>query len=151
MEEGEVEEGGSSAGIIYYNRGTTTAATTTPVCVTGIALKTPTGVVCVDTILTGNTNSTSTPSLVSKQLQTLISLKLPNLKLGSVSPHVVLLQKYLNAKGFTVSQKGSGSVGNESTHFGAKTKQALIRFQKSVGIKADGVFGPLTKKYVVLH
>jgi hypothetical protein len=72
-----------------------------------------------------------------------------DLQVYDVGNDVKQLQKFLNAQGFLLSQAGPGSPGNETTKFGAKTKAALIRFQKSVGITpASGYFGPVTRAYV---
>ena len=46
------------------------------------------------------------------------------------------LQRLLNAQGFWS--------GNLDGIFGDKTKDALIRFQRTKGIKADGIAGPET-------
>jgi peptidoglycan hydrolase-like protein with peptidoglycan-binding domain len=60
-----------------------------------------------------------------------------------------MLQRFLNSKGFFVAQTGPGSPGQETTIFGAKTWQALVNFQKSVGIApAKGYFGSKTRTYV---
>ena len=72
----------------------------------------------------------------------------PTLKIEDTNPSVLLLQQYLNNNGYVVNEiKGEpGSIGNETTKFGLKTKQALIRFQKDHNITpADGIFGPITK------
>lgn len=72
-----------------------------------------------------------------------------NLELGSMGEDVRQLQKYLNNKGFTVSASGAGSVGSETTRFGAATKNALIKFQQANKIfPAIGYFGSLTRKFV---
>lgn len=69
-----------------------------------------------------------------------------DLSLGMRVGDVRTLQKYLNSKGFIVSAKGGGSIGNETTYFGPATKSALIHFQKFNGIfPASGYFGPLTR------
>ena len=70
---------------------------------------------------------------------------LVDFKLEANIPDVKELQKYLNANGFPVSTSGPGSVGNESTYFGLKTKSALMLFQKSKGLVPDGVMGPITR------
>jgi hypothetical protein len=75
-----------------------------------------------------------------------------NLKLFDVSMDVEMLQKYLNAKGFVLSQNGVGSPGNETEKFGALTWKELEAFQESVGIvPASGYFGPITRAYVNSH
>jgi peptidoglycan hydrolase-like protein with peptidoglycan-binding domain len=51
----------------------------------------------------------------------------------------------LNTMGYTVSNTGSGSVGNESSFFGPKTRFALIRFQRAFAIPTTGFFGPLSR------
>ncbi|HRH30747.1 MAG TPA: peptidoglycan-binding domain-containing protein [Candidatus Paceibacterota bacterium] len=66
------------------------------------------------------------------------------LKMGSTGSQVMELQKALNAKGFVVSTTGAGSVGMESTYFGAKTKTAVMAFQSANMLTADGVVGAMT-------
>lgn len=76
------------------------------------------------------------------------ALKVPtkNLEMGAVGEDVRTLQKYLNAKGYTVARTGPGSPGNETTKFGAATKAALIKFQTTNKITpAKGYFGPATR------
>ncbi len=53
---------------------------------------------------------------------------------------IVTLQTFLEQKGFLVISP-SDTKGN----FGPKTKTALIEYQKSVGLPAEGVYGPQTK------
>ena len=67
---------------------------------------------------------------------------------GQSGTDVKALQKYLNARGFIVSTKGPGSKGNETMFFGAATKAALIKFQRSNKISASGFFGPITKAFI---
>ncbi len=69
----------------------------------------------------------------------------PTLKMGSKSQAVMELQKVLNANGYTVSTTGAGSVGYESTYFGAKTKAAVMKWQAAMGLVADGVVGPASR------
>jgi len=72
-----------------------------------------------------------------------------SLSTGMRNGDVSNLQKYLNSKGFTVSAVGPGSVGNETSFFGAATRSALARFQKANKISpAVGFFGPMTRAFV---
>ena len=58
------------------------------------------------------------------------------LKRGSTGPDVRKLQEHLQARGF--------SPGNIDGTFGGGTEAALLAFQKSEGLLADGVAGPTT-------
>ncbi len=61
-----------------------------------------------------------------------------DLTLGSQGPSVTLLQKDLTLLGFyTYSIDGQ---------FGPKTYAAVVNYQKSRGLKMDGIVGPITKK-----
>lgn len=72
-----------------------------------------------------------------------------NLAAGSSGLDVQNLQKYLNAKGFTVALTGPGSPGNETSMFGALTRAALARFQKANNIYPPvGFFGPITRAFI---
>ncbi len=77
--------------------------------------------------------STATPSFVQ------------NRQVGDISEDIRALQVFLNTNGYTVSTTGAGSLGKETTTFGAKTKQALIKFQKDHNLPQTGYFGPLTR------
>jgi N-acetylmuramoyl-L-alanine amidase len=66
------------------------------------------------------------------------------LKKNSKNSRVIELQKLLNGSGFIITNTGSGSPGNESDFFGSLTENAVKRFQKSNGLKDDGVVGPKT-------
>jgi peptidoglycan hydrolase-like protein with peptidoglycan-binding domain len=57
--------------------------------------------------------------------------------LGDHGPGVTEIQKALIAHGFKVTVDGK---------FGPQTEKAVIAFQKSVGIKQDGIVGPATWK-----
>ena len=71
------------------------------------------------------------------------------LSVGSIGEDVRQLQIFLNSHGFVIAKTGVGSIGHETTLFGAKTKDALLKFQKKAGIKgANGNFGPATKLYI---
>ena len=67
------------------------------------------------------------------------------LKLGTKGIDVQDLQRYLNSHSFIISPTGAGSPGKETTLFGTKTKAAVMKFQMSKGLKADGVVGPMTR------
>ena len=75
-----------------------------------------------------------------------------NLTIGSLGSEVKALQEFLNAHGYTVAASGAGSLGNETTRFGAATKAALIKYQKANNIRpASGYFGPLTRNFINTH
>jgi predicted nucleic acid-binding Zn ribbon protein len=61
-----------------------------------------------------------------------------NLKIGVTDPQVQALQKILNAAGFIIAASGPGSIGNETTTFGALTRAAVQRFQCEKKIVCDG-------------
>ena len=72
-----------------------------------------------------------------------------DLTIGSVGEDVRSLQVLLNALGFTVSESGPGSPGEESAYFGERTRQALITYQQANGITpANGYFGPITRAFI---
>jgi peptidoglycan hydrolase-like protein with peptidoglycan-binding domain len=68
------------------------------------------------------------------------------LKQGMEGNDVKELQKYLNTHNYPVSLTGLGSLNNETTYFGLKTKQAVILFQKANGLVGDGVVGKMTRE-----
>lgn len=69
-----------------------------------------------------------------------------DLELGATGEDVRDLQKFLNGKGFKITEEGPGSPGNETTKFGSLTKKALAAFQAANGISpASGYFGPRTR------
>jgi peptidoglycan hydrolase-like protein with peptidoglycan-binding domain len=92
-------------------------------------------------------------------LVSIISLSLPksvsaeevctftrDLDVGSEGEEVRCLQKYLNAKGYTISSSGPGSPGSETTMFGGKTKEALMKWQTAMRIwPVSGSFGPVSR------
>ncbi len=71
---------------------------------------------------------------------------------GNDNDGVKKLQICLNSIGYPVAESGSGSPGNESTYFGAKTKAAAGKFQTDKGIVSGaddpnyGYVGPATRK-----
>lgn len=70
------------------------------------------------------------------------------LKYGMQGDDVKQLQIYLNNHGYTISLTGVGSKGYETNFFGNLTKQAVIKFQKSNNLIADGIVGPATKNFI---
>jgi peptidoglycan hydrolase-like protein with peptidoglycan-binding domain len=74
------------------------------------------------------------------------------LELGTTGEEIRCLQRYLNANGHTVADSGVGSVGNETSLYREKTKDAVRRWQIANGITpATGNFGPLSQaKYASL-
>lgn len=74
------------------------------------------------------------------------------LKLGTVSPEVIILQKILNNDvDIQVAPTGPGSKGNETDRFGSLTKEAVIKFQLKYNIISTrndpfaGIVGPNTR------
>ena len=63
-----------------------------------------------------------------------------DLQFGARGPKVIELQNFLIAKGF-LSGRATGN-------FYSLTKQAVIVFQKSVGVSGTGYVGPLTRKKI---
>lgn len=69
-----------------------------------------------------------------------------DLTLGMEGEDVRMLQVLLNATGFTLGTTGAGSPGNETTHFGSRTRAALAEYQKAnVVTPSVGYFGPRTR------
>jgi hypothetical protein len=63
------------------------------------------------------------------------------------------LQIWLNNNGYTVSESGFGSKGNETDFYGSKTRNAIGRLQSQNGIVqvggyGYGYFGPKTRAFV---
>lgn len=85
-------------------------------------------------------------ALVVASAQTMMSFQFTqNLKLGSSGAQVMQLQKTLNSTGYTVATAGVGSVGHETSYFGAATKKAVIKFQAANGVPATGNVFALTR------
>ena len=68
---------------------------------------------------------------------------------GFIHEEVRQLQKFLNSLGFIIVSAGTGSPGNETTYFGALTKNALARFQAkylpAIATGDRGLVGPQTR------
>lgn len=95
--------------------------------------------------ITAPTNNTQT----NQQTITTTGNITRDLKQNTRGNDVKILQQFLNQQGFTISNKGAGSPGLESTFFGNQTKQALIKFQIKNNIRpVSGYFGPITKAFI---
>ncbi|MCF7816079.1 MAG: chitobiase/beta-hexosaminidase C-terminal domain-containing protein [Candidatus Pacebacteria bacterium] len=102
------------------------------------------------------TAPTETPISPTVSSATTLTLN-RNLILGDEGEDVRSLQKFLNAQGFIVALSGLGSVGNETTYFGAATKAAVIKYQNAHAvdiltpaglISGTGYVGPSTRTYM---
>ncbi len=73
-------------------------------------------------------------------------LRLPpiTLALGSLGTDVQDLQILLNFFGTFLASDGAGSPGAETQTFGTRTKAALMKFQSTFGLGADGIYGQKT-------
>ena len=68
------------------------------------------------------------------------------LTVGSSGDDVKDLQVFLNMNGYPVASSGPGSPGSEIMRFGAKTGQALAKWQAANGVvPASGILGPKTR------
>ncbi len=104
------------------------------------------------------TQQSVNPSTISTESITPTSTRFSkDLEFNDIDDEVRQLQAYLNTHGYIVAESGPGSVGNETNIFGAKTREALIRFQEafaseiltSVGLaRGTGYFGPSTRAYI---
>lgn len=61
-----------------------------------------------------------------------------NLRMGMKGPEVKLLQQKLNSAGFTITDSGPGSPGQETELFGPLTREALRKFQCAKQIVCEG-------------
>ncbi|HRH23014.1 MAG TPA: peptidoglycan-binding protein [Candidatus Magasanikbacteria bacterium] len=94
----------------------------------------------------------STPSQTTTEAPTVSTEPLPaytfirNMGKNMNGEDVKMLQKILNANGYSVAATGPGSSGNETTYFGAATVAAVKNFQAAQGISPiSGYVGPLTR------
>ena len=70
-------------------------------------------------------------------------------QMGDSGGEVMWVQQFLNSHGAVVSASGAGSVGNETSYYGAKTKAAVAKWQGMNGVApAAGYWGPLTRAKV---
>lgn len=89
-------------------------------------------------------------ALLPARASTIPSILSIELSFGMDHAQVLELQKLLNRAGFTIAQEGPGSPGNETTYFGAKTLEAVRKFQCERGIicgggEPYGIVGPKTR------
>jgi peptidoglycan hydrolase-like protein with peptidoglycan-binding domain len=71
-----------------------------------------------------------------------------SLAVGSSGIDVRQLQIVLNNAGIIVASSGAGSAGKESDYFGPATRSALLKFQRSRSLTADGQLNADTIAYV---
>ncbi|HEY0220876.1 MAG TPA: glycosyltransferase family 2 protein [Candidatus Paceibacterota bacterium] len=69
-------------------------------------------------------------------------------KIFDKDEEVIILQKFLNTHGFSLSSSGEGSLGNETDYFGTLTYRAVIKFQREHNIPVTGVFDLETRNIV---
>lgn len=91
------------------------------------------------------TDAVQEKNLAVPQAETTTILPRP-LDIGSRGADVVTLQTTLEQKGFLTMPPGVAK-----GFFGTLTRQAVAKYQASVGLPADGVFGPLTKARLFLE
>lgn len=74
-----------------------------------------------------------------------------DLYFGMTHPNVKQLQHLLNSLGYTLTESGPGSLGNETNYFGTLTQNALIKYQKDNNVvPAVGYYGPITRASLAL-
>jgi Putative peptidoglycan binding domain len=118
----------------------------------GVVPCTPTNPSQGAAVLPGTQSSptpTSSPPSVQSQGSTLqngggITLT-KNHQLWDRGEDIRILQKFFNTHGFIIAAQGPGSPGSETSIFGGKTYQALIKFQKANNLPQTGYLGPLTR------
>ncbi len=71
-----------------------------------------------------------------------------NRQLHDIGTDIQALQQFLNSHSFTVATTGPGSAGRETTYFGIKTYDALVRFQAAHELPTTGYLGPLTRALI---
>jgi hypothetical protein len=124
-----------------------------PSSVGGIGGNATTSATSSGPFFTGYTNplrqaATSTISqtvTVSKQPSSNTSSLPRNLQLNDRGEDIRALQRLLNAAGFYIARSGIGSPGNETTLFGKKTYDAVVKFQIAHYLPATGYVGPKTR------
>ncbi len=108
------------------------------------------------TVLSGQeeTNTTTTTTTTSSTGAAMTCNFTRNLNVGATGADVMELQKFLNAKGYTVATAGAGSAGMESQYFGPATKGAVAKMQTAFAAEilaplglttGTGFFGAATR------
>jgi LPXTG-site transpeptidase (sortase) family protein len=67
------------------------------------------------------------------------------LRVGAKGADVVALQNFLSQKGFLETLPVADGL------FGTKTRAAVLKYQASIGLSQDGVFGPLSRAKFILE
>jgi len=93
-------------------------------------------------ILTPAQTATSTTNTLSRTLS-----KLTPAQLTTYASLITVkeTQQFLNRNGFSISQKGAGSLGNETNFLGALTRSALMKYQKARLLPTTGVLDSATR------
>ena len=102
---------------------------------------------------TGCTSGNLFSSTTGRKCSTNTNIKVPSsicpvlpsvpklLKLNMNNSSVKTLQQILNCKGYIISTSGAGSPGKETTLFGGKTREAVLKLQKENSLIVDGIVG----------
>ncbi len=80
----------------------------------------------------------TTPATAAPVLNAVLTSLTADMSLGVVNPEVQTLQKILNANGYQLATEGPGSPGNETTKYGALTRDAIRKFQCAQNIVCSG-------------
>lgn len=118
---------------------TESVAALSPTSSTSGNIATPPLVVVRPTPSTTSTASAPSASSISVNIFTVNH----NLMMGASGSDVINLQKFLEGRSFLTLPAGT-----TEGHFGNLTKQALIAFQKSVGLPTTGYCGPMTRSVI---
>jgi Putative peptidoglycan binding domain/CHAP domain len=81
---------------------------------------------------------TTRPTTATARVAAALTTSSPTLRQGDIGADVAEAQRLLTTKGF--------SPGAADGSFGPKTRSAVVAFQRSKGLTADGVIGPNTWK-----
>lgn len=115
---------------------------------------TPTATICADTVVstpqTPSSSGSSGTRYIPRALTSTTTIPTittytftRDLTIGTTDTDVMKLQQFLNAKGYNVTK-----LGEETTYFGNKTKESLMKFQKANSIQATGNLGPITRTLI---